>query len=355
MKRFTIGRRGRFTAAFSTGRGLALLLLLTLSLFAAACGNEGAEGQSAEPKATKPALPPGAYEVVDARGDTVRIPTIPKRVLTFTTGADEIVLGLIKPDRMIAVNEDFVDPGRSNVSALAKQVKNTIERNPTVERVAALQPDLVIVQDWIPMDKVQSLRDLGIPVVVSRTPRSIDEVRATIRLIAASLGEKKRGEALVDLMDKELIALQARLNEVPLKEKGKTVALVSIMPAYGGAGGMFDDVIRAAGGQNAKALAGNRQGQAMTKEQFVACNPDYIFLPSYNDPRTKEEIYGAEYMSDPSLSGMKALREHHLRYPWARYIYNISQNVVFGVQEAARMLYGEQFAQPPDRHLTVAE
>ena len=299
MKRFTIGRSGRFAAVFSMGRGLALLLLLTLSLFAAACGNEGAEGPSDEPKATKPALPPGAYEVVDARGDTVRIPTVPKRVLTFTTGADEIVLGLIKPERMIAVNEDFVDPGRSNVSALAKQVKN--------------------------------------------------------RLIAASLAEKKRGEALVDLMDKELIALQARLNEVPLKEKGKTVALVSIMPAYGGAGSMFDDVIRAAGGQNAKALAGNRQGQAMTKEQFVACNPDYIFLPSYNNPQTKEEIYGTEYMSDPSLSGMKAVRENHLRYPWARYIYNISQNVVFGVQEAARMLYGEQFAQPPDRHLTVAE
>ena len=355
MKWITMGRRGHFMERFLMGRGLALFLLLLLSLFATASGNEGEKGSSAKTEAEKPALPPGLYEVVDARGDTVRIPTIPKRVLTFTTGADEIVLGLVKPERMIAVNEDFVDAGRSNVSALAKQVKNTIERNPTVERVVALKPDLVIVQDWIPMEKVQSLRDLGIPVVVSRTPRSIDDVRATIRLIAASLGERNRGEALVDLMDKELIALQARLNEVPLKEKGKTVALVSIMPAYGGAGGMFDDVIRAAGGQNAKALAGNRQGQAMTKEQFVACNPDYIFLPSYNNPQTKEEIYGTEYMSDPSLSGMKAVRENHLRYPWARYIYNISQNVVFGVQEAARMLYGEQFAQPPDRHLTVAE
>ena len=355
MKMFTGWLRKRCTAFFRPGRGLAFVGLLLLSLFAAACGNEAAKAPNGETKANKPDLPPGAYEIVDARGDTVRIPAIPKRVLTFTTGADEIVLGLVKPDRMIAVNQDFVDPGHSNVAALAKQVPNPIERNPTVERVAALQPDLVIVQDWIAMDKVQSLRDLGIPVVVSRTPRSIDDVRTTIHLIADSLGETKRGDDLVALMDKELIALQARLNEVPLKEKGKTVALVSIMPAYGGAGSMFDDVIRAAGAQNAKALAGNRQGQAMTKEQFVACDPDYIFLPSYNDPRTKEETYGAEYMNDPSLSGMKAVRENHLRYPWARYIYNISQNVVFGVQEAARMLYGEAFAQPPDRHLTVAE
>ena len=156
-------------------------------------------------------------------------------------------------------------------------------------------------------------------------------------------------------MDEELTAIQQRIARVPAEKKGKTVALVSIMPGYGGAGCVFDEIIRAAGGENAKALAGNRQGQAMTKEQFVACNPDYIFLPSYHDPRTKEEIYGAEYMSDPSLSGMKAVRENHLRYPWARYIYNISQNVVFGIQEAARVLYGEEFNQPPDRHLTVAE
>ncbi len=90
---------------------------------------------------------------------------------------------------MIAVNEDFVDPGRSNVSALAKQVKNTIRHNPTVERVAALQPDLVIVQDWIPMDKVQSLRDLGIPSS-SRGRRAQSTRCARFALIAASLREE---------------------------------------------------------------------------------------------------------------------------------------------------------------------
>ena len=229
------------------GRSLALMGLLLFGLLAASCGKPAAE----QPKDT-------AYEVVDIRGDTVRFLTKPKRVLTFTTGADEVVLGLVKPERMIAVNQDFMDPARSNVAALARQVPNTIERNPAVERVAALQPDLVIVQDWISMDKVQALRDLGIPVVVSRTPRSIEEVRATIRLIAASLGEIERGEKLVNRMDEELTAIQQRIARVPAEKKGKTVALVSIMPGYGGAGCVFDEIIRAAGGENAKALAGNR-------------------------------------------------------------------------------------------------
>ena len=190
------------------GRSLALMGLLLFGVLSAACGKPIVE----QPKDT-------AYEVVDVRGDTVRFSAKPKRVLTFTTGADEVVLGLVKPERMIAVNQDFVDPARSNVAALARQVPNTIERNPAVERVAALQPDLVIVQDWISMDKVQALRDLGISVVVTRTPRSIEEVRATIRLIAASLGEIERGERLVTRMNEELTAIEGRIAQVPAEQK----------------------------------------------------------------------------------------------------------------------------------------
>ena len=58
-------------------------------------------------------------------------------------------------------------------------------------------------------------------------------------------------------------------------------------------------------------------------------------------------------MSDPSLQVMKAVRDGHVCYPWAHYIYNISQNVVFGAQEAAYILYGDAFAQPKNRYLSA--
>lgn len=319
-----------------------LLCLLALCLLCAACGPGTVQTKAEE-----------FHVVTDVRGDEVKIPAKPKRIVSVTTGTDEVLLGLVETERMVAVNEAFVDPKRSNVTELAEKIPNRIIRNPSVETVAALKPDLVLVQTWIPIEKVAALRDLGIPVVTCKAPRNFAEVRDTVRLIAAAVDEKERGEKLVAMMDEELAALMKRIEEVPKEKKGATVALVSIMPAYGGAGCMIDDVLSYAGARNAKALAGNRNGEAMTKEQFIACNPDYIFLPSYEDPASKEQQYGAEYMSDPSLQVMKAVRDGHVCYPWAHYIYNISQNVVFGAQEAAYILYGDAFAQPTNRYLTA--
>jgi len=323
-------------------RGFFLLCLLAICLLSAACGPGTVERKAEE------------YHVVtDVRGDVVKIPAKPKRIVSVTTGTDEVLLGLVETERMAAVNEAFADPKRSNVSALAQKIPARIVRNPSVETVAALKPDLVLVQEWIPIEKVAALRDLGIPVVTCKTPKCFDDVRATVRLIAAAVDEPERGERLVAMMDEELAALSARIDKAAPEKKGATVALVSIMPAYGGAGCMIDDVFSHAGARNAKALAGNRSGETMTKEQFIACNPDYIFLPSYEDPASKEQQYGAEYMSDPSLQVMKAVRDGHVCYPWAHYIYNISQNVVFGAQEAAYILYGDAFAQPKNRYLSA--
>ena len=323
-------------------RRLFTLCLLLCCLLATACGPETAKKDA-----------PEFHTVVDVRGDEVKIPAKPKRILTFTTGTDEVVLGLVETERMIAVNQNFIDPERSNIVELAKKIPNTVVRNPSVETVAAMKPDLVFVQAWIPVEKVVAMRDLGIPVVVCKAPRNLADVRETVRLIAAAVDEKERGEKLVKMMDDELAALAKRIGKAAPEKKNARVALVSIMPGYGGAGCMFDDICKYAGAQNAKALAGNKLGEPMTKEQFIACNPDFIFLPSYDNPATKEQQYGAEYMSDPSLAVVKAVRENHVYYPWAHYIYNISQNVVFGVQEAARMLYGEEFAQPRNRHLSA--
>ncbi len=319
-----------------------LLCLLALCLLCAACGPGTVQTKAEE-----------FHVVTDVRGDEVKIPAKPKRIVSVTTGTDEVLLGLVETERMVAVNEAFVDPKRSNVTELAEKIPNRIIRNPSVETVAALKPDLVLVQTWIPIEKVAALRDLGIPVVTCKSPRNFADVRETVRLIAAAVDEKERGEKLVAMMDEELAALMKRIDKVAPEKKGATVALVSVMPAYGGAGCMIDDVLGYAGAKNAKALAGNRNGEAMTKEQLIACNPDYIFLPTYDDPETKEQKYGAEYMSDPSLQVMKAVREGHIRYPWAHYIYNISQTVVYGVQETAYILYGDEFAQSRDRHLSA--
>lgn len=321
-------------------------LLLAALLFFSGCGL--AVGEKTVDEAV-------SYEVVDASGTAVQFAHKPRRVLTATTGTDEMVLGLIRPEKLVAVNENFGDSQHSNIAALTNKIPVKIPRNPPVETVASLRPDVVFVQSWIPQENVAAMRDMGIPVVVCRTPQNLEDVRYDIRLIAAALGEKNRGERLVNLMDKKLKELTERIAKVPAEQKGKRIALISIMPSYGGKGCTFDDICRYTGSVNAKAAVGIRMGQSMTKEQLVDCNPDYIFLPTYNDVHSREDLHGQNYLNDPSLATLTAVRENHICHPRARYIYNVSQNIVFGVQEAAWLLYGDDFQQPQDCHLSAVE
>lgn len=295
----------------------------------------------------------GSYTVVDHTGKEVKIKKKPLRILTVTTALDEIVLGLVTPDKLVAVNHILVDPKRSNITHLAEKIPHKINRNPPVETVASLAPDIVLAQEWVPIANREAIRDLGIPVVICHQSNSIETVKKNVQLVADAIGESERGKSLVKKMDDELDRIVKQIEKVPAEKKGKSIALVSVMPTFGGAGCIFDDACKYTGSRNAKAEAGNKLGQSMTKEQFVACNPDYIFIPRYLDTPLITELYGSPYNEDPSLTMLKAVKNDQVRHPWAHYVYNVSQDVVYGVQETARMLYGEEFAQPYDRFLTV--
>ncbi len=327
-------------------RFIALLSLLWAAVFlVAGCG------------ATKEAADGGeTRKITDARGWTTALPQAkPRRVLTCATALDEITLGLVPPERMIAANKEFFSRKRSNLASVVAKIPNKIVRDPSVETVAALKPDLVFAHTWIAEEKVRAFSDLGIPVVTVKTAHSYEDVKDNIRLMALALGEEEKGKRLLALMEEKLSALSAKIAAEPPEKRGKSIAFVSIMPGYGGAGCVFDDVCRYAGAKNAKALAGNVNGKPMTKEQFVASDPDFIFLPTYNDPESNEDKYGADYLSDPSLAVMRAVKDNRVCHPFARYVYNQSQNFVLGVAETAYWLYGDDYKLPRDIFLTVAE
>ena len=156
-------------------------------------------------------------------------------------------------------------------------------------------------------------------------------------------------------MEDKLAELQEKIALVPEEKKHKSIALISIMPNYGGAGSTFDELCRYTESINAKAAAGNHMGEEMTKEQLIAANPDYLFFPSHENAGSREEGFGKQYLEDPSLAQMTAIREKHIGHPWARYVYNISQDIVFGIQETAWILYGDEFRPSRQAFLTAVE
>ena len=297
----------------------------------------------------------GDYQVTDVEGTVITIAHKPQRILTVSAGTDELMLGLVEPERMAAINESLADREHTNIPWVCDRIPTVIPRSPSVEQIAALHPDLVVVTPWMPRENIDAIRELNVPVIVCKSAATMEDIHDNIRLYAAAVGETERGEKLIGMMEEKLAEIRAKVAAVPEEKKHKSIALISIMVNYGGAGCTFDELCRYTDSINAKAAAGNRMGQEMTKEQLVAANPDYLFFPSYEDGATNEENYGRQYLDDPSLAQMTAVRERQIGHPWARYVYNLSQNIVYGIQETAWILYGDDFKQSRHEFLTAVE
>ena len=323
-------------------RALAALTVIFAALLIGGCIN------SSEQQA-------GGYQVTDVEGTVVEFTHKPQRILTVSAGTDELMLGLVEPERMAAINESLADREHTNIPWVCDRIPTVIPRSPSVEQIAALRPDLVVVTPWMSRENIDAIRELNVPVLVCKSAATMEDIHDNIRLYAAAVGEVERGEKLIGMMEEKLAEIRAKVEKVPEEKKHKSIALISIMVNYGGAGCTFDELCRYTDSINAKAAAGNRMGQEMTKEQLVAANPDYLFFPSYEDGATNEENYGRQYLEDPSLAQMTAVRERQIGHPWARYIYNLSQDIVYGIQETAWILYGDEFKQSRHEFLTAVE
>ena len=323
-------------------KGTLVFLLCVLSILLTSCIPPTAEQK------------PAAYTVTDIEGTAVDFPAPPKRIVTLSMSTDEVMLGLVEPARIAAVNGLLDDPVSSNVTELVKAIPQRIG-NPTAEELMALHPDLVIVPDWGDLTIVSSLREVGLKVVVCKGARNLVEIRETITLLAAAAGVPERGEKLLSMMDAKLAGIQEKVAKIPQDER-KRVVLISLMGGYGGLGSSFDEACRYAGVINGRAELGIRDFQVMTKEQLVQIDPDILFLPTYNDHGNYDvDKFRREYLDDPSLRTMKAIRSKSFAEPFEGYIYNCSQDFVFGVQEIAYCAYGDAFRQGRDEHLSAVE
>ena len=301
-----------------------------------------------------PAERTGGHQVTDAARQTIVFDEKPMRILNYAFWLDDIVLGLVPPERLVGIDHLADDPNSSNIVGIAEQIPVKLNQ-PSAEQVMAMRPDVVFLDAGRDAAVAESLRDLGIRVVACEKPRSADEVRTAVRLVATALGEEEKGAALITAYDAECQALAARVAVIPPAER-KTVLVISMSPTFGSKGGLFDALCTMAGVTNGAAEIGLTAGQSLTKEHILAVNPDVLIVPVWNDHGSYDiDKFNREYLDDPALQTVQAIRTQRIVRPHEGYIYNASQDMVFGAQDIAHLAYGELIEQPVGRHLTVAE
>lgn len=297
-------------------------------------------GCTSSPQENKSSI---GYEVQDSQGYTIKLANKPSRIVSLSLGADEILLGLVSKERIIAVTYLADDPGISNVTEQAKFISKKVKGNP--ETIIALQPDLLFIADWQPVELIQTLRESGISVYVYKTPKTIEDVKRVIYEIAHVVGEEELGQQMVNQMDQQLVTVQKSLEKISPAEK-KTVVLFSLMGGVGGKGSLFDDICQNAGVVNGASKAGVGKNEIMSKEQIVKANPDIFIMPMWDyTGKTDVNQFKSEVQADPAFQTLTAITQQQLFMIPERHLSCTSQYIVQGVADVAKAAY-PQYSNP---------
>lgn len=284
---------------------------------------------------TKPSSP--EREIRDSQGVVLKLVQKPQRIVSLSIGTDEILMDLVPAERIAALTYLSEDGGISNISDRAKQIPHKIKAN--AEGILALQPGLVIIPDWQPVELIDILRSAGINVYVYKSPDTIEEIIRVIGEIAAAVGEESTGAAMVNQMNSELKEIADKLQSVS-KEQQPVVMRYGLLGGTGGIGSTFDDICRYAKVKNAAALGGLDKSGNLAKEQVVKLNPDIILLPTWDyTGKTNLQHFQEDLEKDPALQPVSAIRQRRLVAVPDRYLYCTSQYIVQGVRAVAAAAY----------------
>ncbi len=287
------------------------------------------------------------YPVTDDTGYTMMLPAKPHRIVSLAYSVDELLVELVAPDRILAFSRWAGDPGITFLTpGQAAAVANRAV--PYAEALIALRPDLIITAAGaMRPEAVQTLRDTGIPVFISRSPRTLPEVKTRIKAVAAAVGEKDKGQLLIARMEQQLQHLEATLAPVTA-DKRKCGMAFDFTGVIGNKNNLLADIFNYAHVRNGAVREGAgslEQGDnRLSKEQIIAVNPDLFLLPTWNfDGRSDVDGYRRQLMADPALQQVAAVRNNQVLLIPDRYRYVGSQHVVESIEIFAKAAYPELF------------
>ena len=271
-----------------------------------------------------------------------------KGIYKMVDGTSETVILDHKAERIVAVGPNAADlaselAGDSVVASTAApyQSSNGVKQRVAldVKAIAALKPDIVIVEDDDgTTDLVRPLREAGIKVALLRAPKTVKEVEDQTRNVGQLLGRADKAESLITTMmnyirDTESLRFARR------DDPKKTVAVYNENGLYGVPDTLIQDMLKYVNVDNAATKAGVKWSYMGKKDDLIKVDPDVIIVPTdVKAPGFNRDAVLNSYYNDPALKNVKAIKNKKVviisneammakTYHIGRGIYNMAQFV----------------------------
>ncbi|MCD6532815.1 MAG: cobalamin-binding protein [Deltaproteobacteria bacterium] len=182
-----------------------------------------------------------ALTVVDESGTTVEIPDRVQRILPLTPSLAEILFALGLDQRIVGVTDFATYP-----KAARKKPRVGTFINPSLEKILALEPDLVIVGSERQDEKTNAaLKNFSIPVYRIR-PVDLNTIYRSISNLGEITGTLPQAQKVIIEMKKKVAAVERRVARLPKKRVFYQVGIDPIVSVNRQT--FAADLIRRAGG-----------------------------------------------------------------------------------------------------------
>ncbi|MCA9695199.1 MAG: ABC transporter substrate-binding protein [Myxococcales bacterium] len=224
------------------------------------------------------------------------------RLITLCPSNAELVEALGCFDRVIACEDSTDWP-----EAAAERERLGPDLGPDLDRVAALEPDLVLSSLSVPgMERiVTGLHRRQIPQIVL-APRSVDDVLREIEAVGQLLGASEAAREACDQMIRERESLRRSLGPSPLRVYLEWWPRPMFTP---GADCYSNELIELAGGVNVFA---HKRGSSVevSPEDVVLARPDVCFVSWCGV--AEDKLDPENLIKRPGLEALQAAHERHV-------------------------------------------
>ena len=256
-------------------------------------------------------------------------------IVSLTLSGDEMLLGLVPENRIAGlsgkINED------KEISNIVDKAKKFTKVEGNEEVLMSLEPDLIIVADWLSKRITDIGAITGAKVYFYKTPNSYEEQKKLIRDLANLVEEKENGEKLIKNMDDRLKALQ---NKITKNYKGAKprILMYTSFGTTSGKNTTFSDMVKLINGVNVVAEAGIDGFKDISKEKVIELNPDIIIVPiakKYDNVNKISKLF----FEDPSFRNVKAIKNKKVYFIQYKDITPTSQYMINSIEELAKVVY----------------
>lgn len=214
---------------------------------------------------------PGTF--VDDAGREITIEEIPQRIVSHVPSITETLFALGLGERVVGVSDycDYPEAAKSKPS-----VGNYF--NPSIERIVALNPDLVLTDGH--SESIKQLDELRPPInYIVIDPKDIDGILKDIELVGKITGVENKAGRLIEDMEADISRVVSRVKGAPPVRVIYIIDATDLtLPWTAGPGSFVDALITMAGGENIVQAEG--AWVQFNIEAVVDSDPEIIILPA---------------------------------------------------------------------------